>query len=274
TADGAAYRLDYDGAQSVPITRGQNNTTAGIQAALQGGNEQQQIALSDYTGTAAYSLKYGDTTSVPFVRRTNHTAAAILAALNGPSEVETVAPTGDSYTLSYGGQASTPIVKGQNDTQQGIQNALLGGNEVQTVAFSNFNAANAGNTFRIKIGSKLSGPLGFATALGDATPITAQNVSDEINAIFGFAGTVTVANASNTGFTVTFAGASARKDVAPIEIVFGDCAGAATPCTSTNRESAKGGDGISGWPQNLTAAAPTTITDMYTLTFTGGIDVP
>src|SRR5262249_51844785 len=154
------------------------------------------------------------------------------------------------------------------------QNALQGGNEVQTLAFSNFNAANAGNTFRIKIGSKLSGPLGFATALGDATPITAQNVSDEINAIFGFAGTVTGANASNTGLTANFAGASARTDVPPLEIVFGDCAGAATPCTSTNRESAKGGNGVNGWPQNLTVAAPTTFADTYTLTFTGGLDIP
>ena len=92
TADGAAYRLNYDGAESVPITRGQNNTAAGIQAALQGGNEQQQVTLTNFTGTSSYSLKYGDAVSTPFVRGTNHTAAAILSALNGTSEVQTVAP--------------------------------------------------------------------------------------------------------------------------------------------------------------------------------------
>ena len=32
--NGDSYRLSYDGAESVPITRGQNNTTAGIAAAL------------------------------------------------------------------------------------------------------------------------------------------------------------------------------------------------------------------------------------------------
>src|SRR4051794_604920 len=73
TSDGASYRLDYDGAQTVPITRGANNTAAGIQAALQGGNEQQQVTLTAFTGTASYALRYADKTSVPFVRGTNHT---------------------------------------------------------------------------------------------------------------------------------------------------------------------------------------------------------
>ena len=40
-----------------------------------------------------------------------------------------------------------------------------------------------------------SGAVRFATALGDATPVTNQNVSDQINAIFGFTGTVTVTGA-------------------------------------------------------------------------------
>ncbi len=212
TTDGSAYRLSYGGAETVPITRGQNNTAAGIQAALQGGNEQQQVVLSGFAGTGSYTLNYGGVDSVPFVRGTNHTAAAILAALNGPSEVQTVGLTdyatdGDSYTLSYEGRETIPIVRGSNDTAAGIQNALQGGNEVQAITFTNFNAANPGNTFRLKIGDKLSGPLGFATALGDATPVTSQNVSDKINAIFGFPGTVTVTGASNTaGPTITFAG--------------------------------------------------------------------
>ena len=55
-----------------------------------------------------------------------------------------------------------------------------------------------GNTFRLRIGDRMTGPMGFATALGDATPVTNQNVSDQINAIFGFAGTVTVTGASAT----------------------------------------------------------------------------
>ncbi len=56
---------------------------------------------------------------------------------------------------------ASPIVKGANDTPQGIQNALMGGNEVQTITFTNFNAANPGNIFRLKIGDKMTGPLGL-----------------------------------------------------------------------------------------------------------------
>jgi hypothetical protein len=279
TADGNSYKLSYNGDESVPITRGQNNTQAGIQAAIQGGNEQQQITLAGFTGTGSYTLTFNGQTTAPFVRGTNHTAAAITTALNGPSEVQTVSLTdydanGDSYRLSVNGNQTTPIVRGQNDTAAGIANAIQGGNEIQTVAFTNFNGATAGNTFRIKIGDRMSGPLGFATALGDATPVTSQNVSDEINAVFGFPGTVTVAaGAGNGGFTATFGGASAGKDVAPIEIVFGDCATSGTPCTYTNRENAKGGLPMAGWPTSGTPAtvAVGALSDAgYTLTFGGG----
>ncbi len=274
TTDGTSYRLGYDGDSSVPITRGQNNTAAGIQAAIMGGNEQQQIALTGFTGTSSYALGYDGAQSGPLVRGTNHTAAGILAALNGTSEVQTVAPGAGDFLLTFNGQTTAPIVRGANDTGAGIANALQGGNEVQQVVFSNFNAANPGNTFRIKIGERVTGPLGFATALGDATPVTNQNVSDEINAIFGFAGTVTVAGAGNTtGPTITFAGASARKDVPPVEIVFGDCATAAIPCTATVRESAKGGNGLSSWPANTTVTASDPAAGgSFTLTFTAGTD--
>jgi hypothetical protein len=121
----------------------------------------------------------------------------------------------------------------------------------------------------VKIGDRMSGPLGFATQLGDATPVTNQNISDEINAIFGFPGTVTVTSASNNGFTVTFGGASAGKDVAPIQIVFGDCASAATPCTYANRESAKGGVAMPGWPASGTVTAGAVTDAGYSLTFGG-----
>src|SRR3954466_8266454 len=93
TTDGNAYRLSYGGAPTVPITRGQNNTSAGIQAALQGGNEQQQVTLTAFAGTASYTLSYGGVDSAPLVRGTNHTAAGILTAVNGVSEVQTVALT-------------------------------------------------------------------------------------------------------------------------------------------------------------------------------------
>ena len=141
TTDGTAYRLGYDGDASVPITRGQNDTQAGIQAAIMGGNEQQQIALTGFTGDASYTLGYDGAQSAPLVHGVNHTAAAIQAALNGTSEVQTVSlGSASSYRLTYAGQTTVPIVKGSNDTPAGIQNALQGGNEVQQVTFANFDA--------------------------------------------------------------------------------------------------------------------------------------
>ncbi len=274
--DGNSYTLNYNGDESVPITRGQNNTAAGIQAAIQGGNEQQQVALSGFTETNSYTLSYDDVDSAPLVRGTTHAAAFILAAVHGASEVQTVSladydTDGDSYALSYNGNETVPIVRGRNDTAAGIQNAIQGGNEVQAITFTNFNSANPGNTFRIKIGERLSGPLGFATQLGDAAPVTNQNVSDQINAIFGFAGTVTVTGASaTTGPTITFAGKSARTDVAPVEIVFGDCATASTPCTYTNREAAKGASApMPGFPANGTVTVGALTDAGYTLTLSG-----
>jgi|GEM_PF-1067433 len=272
-SDGASYRLGYDGDASVPIVHGQNDTAAGIQAAIQGGNEQQQISLTDFSGSDAYTLGYDGARSAPLTRGSTHTAAGILAALNGTSEVQTVAVAGSSYRLGYGGESTVPIVRGQNDTAAGIQNALQGGNEIQQVTFTDFDATKPGNTFRIKIGDKLTGRMGYATALGDATPVTNQNVSDEINAIFGFPGTVTVTGAGNTaGPTITFAGASARKDVPPVEIVFGDCAGAASPCGATVRESAKGGEGLASWPANTTVTAGDLTDSGFSLSFTAGTD--
>ena len=91
---------------------------------------------------------------------------------------------------------------------------------------------------------------GFATALGDAVPVTSQNVSDELNSIFGFKGTVTVAGASNTaGRLITFAGASASTDVAPVETVFGACSTAPTPHVHEPRVGQGRGE-VAGWLVN------------------------
>jgi hypothetical protein len=127
--DGDSYQLQYNGDTSIPIVRGQNNTAAGIQAAIQGGNEQQQVSLSGYTGSNSYTLNHDGVDSAPFVRGVNDNAAAITTALNGVSETQTVSlnnydTDGDTYTLNYNGHDSAPIVRGQNDAPAGIQNAL------------------------------------------------------------------------------------------------------------------------------------------------------
>ncbi len=43
-----SYRLTWDGHHSVPITRGQNDTTLGIQTAIQGGNEVQTLTFANF----------------------------------------------------------------------------------------------------------------------------------------------------------------------------------------------------------------------------------
>ena len=196
------------------------------------------------------------------MRGTNFTAAAVQNAIQGPSEVQTVALTGydangDSYRLSYGGANTVPIVRGQNNTAAGIQNALAGGNEQQQVVLTNFNGTT--QSFQIQVNGVNSAVLGFG-----GTAISNGNVAAAVNAIAGFAGTVSSAGAGNGGFTLTFAGASERTDVPAISIV--NCTGA---CTATVRETAKGGTGLATWPAGATVAASNPTDSGYTLTISG-----
>ena len=82
----------------------------------------------------------------------------------------------------------------------------------------------------------------------------------------GFAGTVAATGAGNTGFTLTFGGASSVTDVPAVSIV--NCTGG---CTSSVRETAKGGTGLSNWPANATVTASTPTDSGYQLTFSGSL---
>src|SRR5262249_8115138 len=199
----------------------------------------------------SFKLNYNGTVSSAITNGTNYTAAAIQTALQGVSEVQTVSLTGfdpgDSYTLNYNGADSIPITGGQNDTAAGVQAALQGGNEQQQVTLTGFNAATAGNSFQVQIGGQLSVVLG-----NGGLAISNANVAAAVNAIPGFAGTVTAAGAGNTGFTLTFGGASAGSDVPSIAIVLDGCS---PGCTSTLREIVKGSTGVSTWPTGATVAA-------------------
>ena len=100
-------------------------------------------------------------------------------------------------------------MRGQNNTAAGIANAIQGGNEQQQVTLTSFNPAT--QSFKIPIGGNTSTAIG----LGGAT-ISNANIAAAINAIAGFPGGATVADAGNGGFTVTFAGASAATDVSAL----------------------------------------------------------
>jgi hypothetical protein len=231
-------------------------------------NEVQTAALTGFDGTDSLTLGYGANLSGPIMRGLNYTTGGIQAALQGATEVQTVSLSGydgtDSYTLGYKGATSVPIVRGQNNTAAGIQNALQGGNEQQTVTLAGFSSTT--QSFQVQIGGNSSAVIGSGgLALSNA------NLTSAINAITGFAGTATASGATTAGFTVTFSGASAGLDVPAISIV--NCS---TGCTSTVRESAKGGSALAGWPAGGSVAVGTVADTGYTLTFGGnhqGTDV-
>ena len=217
----------------------------------------------------SFTLNYNGTNTSPIVHGTNYTLAAMQAELQGLSEVQTVSlagydADGDSFTLSYNGGTTVPIVRGQNNTVAGIQNAIQGGNEQQQVILGSFNGTT--QSFQVQIGGNNSAVLGAG-----GLAISNANVAAAINAIPGFAGTVTSAGAGNTGFTLTFAGASANIDVPSVSIV--NCT---APCTSSVRETAKGGGPMTGWPTGGTVAVSGLSDAGFTLTFSGahqGTDV-
>jgi len=235
-------------------------------------NEVQNVALRDFDGTDSFTINYNGVDSAPIVNGTNYTAAGITLALHGVSEVQTVSLSGfdtdgDSYALSYNGANTVSIIRGQNNTTAGIAAALQGGNEQQQVALTGFNQTT--QSFQIQFNGQTTGVFGLG-----GTAISNANIAAAINALPGFAGTVSSAGAGNTGFTLTFAGASANTDVPSVAIV--NCTGA---CASTVRENVKGSQPVAGWPTAGSGgtAAVTSLSDAgYTLTFGGshqGTDV-
>ena len=201
--------------------------------------------------------------AAPTTRRRHPAGAA------GPSEVQTVALTGydadgDSYTLNYKGNDTVPIVRGQNNTAAGIANALAG--RQRAAAGDADRLQRRDQSFQVQIGGNNSGG-----ARAGGLAVNNANVTAAVNAIPGFAGTVTAAGAGNSGFTLTFAGASASIDVPAVAIVDCTCTGA-----TTVRENAKGGAPVPGWPAGGTVTVGAVTDAGYTLTFGGshqGTDV-
>ncbi len=69
---------------------------------------------------------------------------------------------------------------------------------------------------------------------GSGLAYNAANLTSAINAIPGFAGTVTVTGAASTGFTVTYGGDSAGADVPSLELVNLACNGCFASVEETN----------------------------------------
>jgi hypothetical protein len=264
---GDSYTLRFGGNDTVPIVWGQNNTTAGVVAALQGGNELNTISLSNFNVDGnSYTLNLGGNNTVPITRGQNNTAAGVQAALQGGNEQQQVIltgfTTGSSYTLQMGGQTSSvQLVGGTNHNAATIQGILLGVDEQQTVSFGGAFNPTTGDQFTVSIGGQTSAAI-------PASPgaLTAAEIQTAVNAISGFAGTVTASSVTNSGFTLTFGGASRKANVANVNIGFAACA---SSCTASVNEAVQGRAPLHSSLLDATVTVGTVSNAGYTLTFSG-----
>ena len=98
----------------MPVVRGQNNTTTGIAAAIAGGNEQQQVALTSFNGTTqSYQIQWnGQTTGVLGFGGTAISSASVAAAItalpNWPAgATASVSGAGNTgFTVTFGGDTA------------------------------------------------------------------------------------------------------------------------------------------------------------------------
>lgn len=231
--------------------------TAFVTSDLPPASEVQTVSLRGFDADGErFRLRLGGAESREITRGTNATLQGITDAISG-HEVQTVAPGAGPFTLGYLGAETGVITPGQNNTQLGILNAIAGGNEQQVVSLTGFSGLL--QSFQVQIGGATSAPLGAG-----GLPVTNANVASAINAIPGFAGTVTSSGAGNAGFTLTFAGASAGIDVPPVEIV--NCTGA---CVASVRQTANGGPRLATWPDGATVVVGPVTAAGFALSFGG-----
>ena len=97
------------------------------------------------------------------------------------------------------------------------------------LASSGGGSATFFSPFQVRIGGNDSALIGTTTL-----PFSTANIQTAINAIAGFAGSVTVTGAAATGFTVTYGGAAAGVDVPNIQLVNLNCGGCFASVEETN----------------------------------------
>jgi hypothetical protein len=108
--------------------------------------------------------------------------------------------------------------------------------------------ATYSSPFQVQIGGNNSAVIG-----GTGLAYTTANVQAAINAIAGFAGTVTVTGLASTGFTITYGGASAGIDVPNAGLVNLNCGGCFGSVEETNHGGANDSFTLS---YNGTTSAP------------------
>lgn len=232
-------------------------------ATSRGGAEESGNTVTIATGNA-HTLQVGDTvavsgvsvagyngtwtvTAVPTSRSFQYTNPATGLAPSGGGTVTLAVPgateTGTTVTISTAAAHGRSVgdvvviasvgVSGYNGTF--AITAVPSPRTFQYTAASSGLANSGGGTatfyapFQVRIGGNDSAVIG-----GSGLAYTAANIQSAINAISGFAGTVTVSNATATGFTATYGGASAGLDVPNLAIVNLSCGGCFASVEETN----------------------------------------
>jgi hypothetical protein len=179
------------------------------------------------------------TLAVPGLTESGNTVTVHTAAAHGRSVGDIVVITG-AGNAGYNGTftvASVPSPRSFTYTNPTAGLPSAGGG---TVTYS--------SPFQVRIGGNDSAVIG-----GTSQAYTATNVQNAINAIAGFAGTVTVTGLASTGFTITYGGASAGIDVSSAALVNLSCGGCFASVEETNHGGAN---------------------DSFTLSYNGGTSAP
>ena len=196
--------------------------------------------------TAAYNGTW-TVTAVPSSRSFQYTNPTAGLATSGGGTVTLAAPgaTESGNTVTFRTALAHGRSVGDVVTVSGVGVAAYNGTYTITAVPSprSFEVTNAtaglassgGGTityfspFQVRIGGNDSAVIG-----GTGLPYTNANIQSAINAIAGFAGTVTVSGAASTGFTVSYGGASAGIDVPSFSLSNLSCGGCFASVEETN----------------------------------------
>ena len=202
-ADGDFYAVDY-WAHEMGHNWGMNHTFGGVLQNCAAGNRNDATAVEPGSGSS-------------------------IMAYAGICQQDDLQPHSDPYFSQRSFQEAQTLMSSHKPNVTEVQTVSLrhfgGGNEVQVVTFAPLPRRTNGFTptqssFRIEIGGKQSTLIGRG-----GVAYTDAGIQTAINDIAGFAGTVAVTGTQTTGFTVTYQGASANRDVANLSIANLSCDG-------------------------------------------------
>jgi len=194
-----------------------------------------------YTNPASnLAVSGGGTVTLPAgVSESGNTVTVRTTAAHGRSVGDTVTITGVGVA-GYNGTFAITAVPSPRTFQYTNPTAGLANSSGGTATYT--------SPFQIRIGGNDSAVIG-----GSGLVYSNANIQAAINAIAGFAGTVTVAGAASTGFTVTYGGASANTDVPNFQLANLNCGG----CFGSVEETTHGG-----------------ANDQFTLNYNGNVSGP